>query len=92
MTKQWKYYGWIILIGWLIYWPISLFLFGIKNDILTDYFPTRFFMSESLHAGFIPWWNPYVNFGIPQYAEMNSSYWSPITWLIAAIPGYSGCP
>jgi hypothetical protein len=89
MTKQWKYYGWILLIGWLIYWPISFFIFGIKNDILTDYFPTRFFMSESLHAGFIPWWNPYVNFGIPQYAEMNSSYWSPITWLIAAIPGYS---
>ncbi len=89
MSKQWKYYGWIILIGCLIYWPISFFVFGIKNDILTDYFPTRFFMSESLHAGYIPWWNPYVNFGIPQYTEMNSSYWSPITWLIAAIPGYS---
>ncbi|HUH72985.1 MAG TPA: hypothetical protein VLZ75_01135 [Chitinophagales bacterium] len=89
MSKQWKHYAWIIVIGWLIYWPISFFIFGIKNDILTDYFPTRFFMSESLHAGYIPWWNPYVNFGIPQYAEMNSSYWSPITWLIAAIPGYS---
>lgn len=89
MSKQWKDYGWILVIGWLIYWPISFFIFGIKNDILTDYFPTRFFMSESLHAGYIPWWNPYVNFGIPQYAEMNSSYWSPITWLIAAIPGYS---
>lgn len=46
-------------------------------------------MSESLHAGFLPLWNPYINFGIPQYADMNSGYWSPITWIIAGSVGYN---
>jgi len=46
-------------------------------------------MSESLHAGFLPLWNPYINFGIPQYGDMSGGYWSPVTWLIAATVGYN---
>ena len=46
-------------------------------------------MSESIHAGFLPLWNPYINFGIPQYGDMSGGYWSPITWLIAATVGYN---
>ncbi len=46
-------------------------------------------MSESLHAGNLPLWNPYINFGIPQYGDMSSGFWSPLTWLIAATVGYN---
>ena len=46
-------------------------------------------MSESIHAGYLPLWNPYINFGIPQYGDMSSGYWSPITWLIASTVGYN---
>lgn len=46
-------------------------------------------MSESLHAGYLPLWNPYINYGIPQYGDMSSGYWSPITWLIAGTVGYN---
>lgn len=46
-------------------------------------------MSESLHAGQLPLWNPYINFGIPQYGDMSSGYWSPATWLIASTIGYN---
>ena len=46
-------------------------------------------MSESIHAGHLPLWNPYINFGIPQYGDMSSGYWSPITWLIASTLGYN---
>lgn len=46
-------------------------------------------MSESIHAGHLPLWNPYINFGIPQYGDMSSGYWSPITWLMAATVGYN---
>ena len=53
------------------------------------YFPPKFFMSESLHAGFLPLWNPYINFGIPQYGDMSGGYWSPVTWLVAATVGYN---
>ena len=76
----------VLLIAFL---PISSCLFSLKNDAFTGYFPPKFFMSESIHAGYLPLWNPYINFGIPQYGDMSSGYWNPITWLIAGTIGYS---
>jgi len=73
----------------IAYLPVSSFLFFLKNDAFTGYFPPKFFMSESIHAGQLPLWNPYINFGIPQYGDMSSGYWSPITWLIASTTGYN---
>ncbi len=69
--------------------PLTSFLFYLKNDAFLNYFPPKFFMSESIHAGHLPLWNPYVNYGIPQYADMNAGYWSPITWLLASTVGYN---
>jgi len=73
----------------LAFLPISSFLFFLKNDAFVGYFPPKFFMSESLHAGYLPLWNPYINFGFPQYGDMSGGYWSPITWLVAATVGYN---
>jgi hypothetical protein len=76
----------IVVIAFL---PVSSFLFFLKNDAFVGYFPPKFFMSESLHAGHLPLWNPYINFGFPQYGDMSGGYWSPITWLIASTVGYN---
>ena len=78
-----------ILVLFVAYLPVSSFLFYLKNDAFTGYFPPKFFMSESIHAGYLPLWNPYINFGIPQYGDMSSGYWSPVTWLIASTIGYN---
>ncbi len=78
-----------LLLTIVAYLPASTFLFYIKNDAFMGYFPPRFFMSESLHAGHLPLWNPYINYGIPQYGDMSSGYWSPINWLIASTIGYN---
>ena len=63
--------------------PALLPFFYIKNDLVTQILPTRFVISESLHSGFFPWWNPYINYGIPQYSDMNCGFWNPILWIIA---------
>ena len=76
-------------IVFLAYLPISTFLFFLKNDAFTGYFPPKFFMSESLHSGFLPLWNPYINFGIPEYGDMSGGFWSPVTWLVASTIGYN---
>lgn len=78
-----------LLILFVAYLPVSTFLFFIKNDAFNGYFPPKFFMSESLHSGHLPLWNPYINYGIPQYGDMSSGYWSPLTWLIAGTVGYN---
>ena len=79
----------LLLILFIAYLPVSTFLFFIKNDAFNGYFPPKFFMSESIHAAHLPLWNPYINYGIPQYGDMSSAYWSPLTWLIAGTAGYN---
>lgn len=78
-----------IVVLFFAFLPVASFLFSLKNDAFTGYFPPKFFMSESIHAGYLPLWNPYINFGLPQYGDMSSGYWSPITWLIATTVGYN---
>lgn len=73
----------------LAYLPIISMLFALKNDAFTGYFPPKFFMSESIYSGVLPLWNPYINYGLPQYGDMSSAFWSPVTWLIASTVGYN---
>lgn len=82
-------YLFLFFFSLLLFAPIWLNIFSIKNDLLTGYFPVRFFFSESISAGHVPWWNPYVNFGIPQHADMSGGFWNPITWLISVTLGYN---
>ncbi len=77
------------MVLFIAFLPVSSFIFFLKNDAFNGYFPPKFFMSESIHAGYLPLWNPYINFGIPQYADMSGGYWNPITWLIASTVGYN---
>ncbi|WP_336515684.1 hypothetical protein [Pollutibacter soli] len=81
-----------LLIGALIilaYAPLSGFVFGLKNDAFTDYFPPKFFLGETLKEGRLPLWNPYLNFGFPVYGDMNIGYWNPVTWIVAGTWGYN---
>jgi len=80
----------ILLLFLLIaYLPVFLPFFHLKNDLITQNLPTRFVISESLYSGHFPWWNPYINFGNPQYGDMNGGYWNPFLWLIANTWGYN---
>lgn len=71
------------------YLPVLLPFFHVKNDLLTQNLPTRFVFSESIYSGFEPFWNPYINYGIPQYGDMNNGFWNPVQWLIGSTIGYS---
>jgi hypothetical protein len=84
-------YPFLLFLLFLIiaYLPVFLPFFHLKNDIVTQNLPTRFVISESLYSGFFPWWNPYINFGIPQYGDMNTGFWNPFIWIIAKTTGYS---
>ncbi len=78
----------LLLFVLIAYLPLSSFLFALKNDALTTNFPNKYFFSASLHQGFLPIWNPYINFGIPLYADPGFAFWNPITWIFGAL-GYS---
>lgn len=86
--KRLKAYLWLLLFLLIAYLPLSSFLFALKNDALTANFPNKYFFSAALHAGYIPVWNPYINFGLPLYADPGFAFWNPITWIFGWI-GYS---
>ncbi len=81
----------LVFLGFLIiaYLPVFLPFFHLKNDLITQNLPTRFFISESLYSKTFPWWNPYINYGIPQYGDMNNGFWNPLLWIIAKVFGYN---
>jgi len=79
----------IFIVFLLAYLPLNSFLFALKNDMFTGYLAPRFVMGEAIHSHQLPLWNPYISFGLPFYGDMSASYWSPLTWLIAATAGYN---
>src|SRR5688572_6935043 len=73
----------------MAYLPVFLPHFHVKNDLITQNLPTRFFIGESLYSNTFPWWNPYFNYGLPQYGDMNNGYWNPFLWIVAHLFGYN---
>jgi hypothetical protein len=88
--KAIKYnYFFLLMIVLLAYAPVSGFLFALKNDAFTGYFPPKLFFGEGLQQGFIPLWNPFVNYGFPIYGDMSMAWWNPLTWLVGGLGGYN---
>src|SRR5690606_11210155 len=87
LNKIWPYFI-LFLFVTLVYFPIVFQFFALKNDALTDNFPQKFFFSKLLRSGIFPLWNPFINHGIPLYADPGFAYWQPITWLFGLM-GYS---
>ena len=79
-----------LLLGFLFiaYLPVSSCWFALKNDALVANFPNKYFFSAALQAHYLPLWNPYVNFGLPLYADPGFSFWHPLTWIFGLI-GYN---
>lgn len=83
------YYGLLLLVLLVAYAPVASLYFGMKNDAFSDNFPNKFFFTESIRAGYLPLWNPYLNFGFPVYADFGFAFWSPVTWFFGAVIGYN---
>ncbi len=88
LLKKFKPYLLLFIVLLLAYLPLTTLHFGMKNDAFSDNFPDKYFLSQALHSGIFPLWNPYMNFGFPIYADPGFAFWNPITWLFAII-GYS---
>ena len=77
------------LLTCIIFWPLSLQLFTLKNDALTYYYPVRTLISDALHHYELPLWTPYINMGYPLHADMQSGAWNPVIWLFSFLTNYS---
>jgi hypothetical protein len=89
LKSKYKNILFVLTIIAIAYLPIWSFIFSLKNDFFTQYFLQRFFIGESIKAGVFPLWNPYINYGLPVYNDMNGGFWYPATWINGIITGYN---
>lgn len=80
---------------WLLFWvaiiayfPVATWLFSLKNDTINLDLPFKFFISECLHEGEPPLWNPYWAMGFPLQSPMIWSIFSPIQFLFCSLFRY----
>lgn len=83
------YYLLLLLVLVIAYLPLSTFYWGMKNDAFSVNFPNKFFFTQAVQGGFLPLWNPYINFGLPLYADPGFAFWNPITWFFGVVIGYT---
>jgi len=79
----------ILFIIAVAFFPVWTFIFSLKNDFFTQYFLQRFFIGQSISNHVFPLWNPYMNYGLPVYNDMNGGFWYPLTWINGLFTGYS---
>lgn len=89
LLSSYKYYLLLALATLLVYWPMSLSVFSLKNDALVYFLPYRYQLSESIQHGQFPWWNPYLYTGLPMHSDMQSGVWNPLVMLISLFTRYN---
>src|SRR5579872_2258802 len=70
----------------LMFWKVlfaSRMLF--YRDILNQSYPTARLIHEICRRGFLPYWNPYLNFGQPILENPNSLFFYPSTLLVVLL-------
>ena len=71
------------------YVQISLGLGALKWDLVDVVFPFRYFFSESMGAGYFPFWNPFQQTGTPFYADLQAPTYYPELWIVTVLGGYT---
>jgi hypothetical protein len=79
----------ILLVLLLALHPISFLFYTMKWDMMDQFFPCRFFISECLQNGQLPLWSPFINYGYPFHADPQSGVFYPVTWLFSLLGGYN---
>ncbi|MBS1620571.1 MAG: YfhO family protein [Bacteroidetes bacterium] len=78
----------LLVLVWIAYWPISFYIYSLKNDALNYFLPVRKLVSESYHHGILPLWTPYLNLGYPIHGDMQSGVWNPVVQLFSLFGSY----
>src|SRR5687768_6130381 len=88
-TSDLPYIALILFCCIIAYWPVSFFVYSLKNDALNYFLTVRFQVSEAISNGFWPFWSPYFNLGYPLHGDMQSGVWNPIVQIFSLFGPYT---
>lgn len=70
-----------------VYWPVLGGQLFAGRDLFRIFFPDSAFLLESLRAGEVPLWNPYLRLGQPFAATLYSQVYYPPRWAAVLLTG-----
>ncbi|MGA3324789.1 MAG: hypothetical protein ABSF45_09970 [Terriglobia bacterium] len=75
----------VSLVGmfWKVVFTSAMFFY---RDVYNYTFPSARFIHDLCRQGFLPYWNPYLNYGQPVLANPNLLFFYPFTLLIVLLP------
>src|SRR5208282_4116089 len=68
---------------WRVVFTSAMFFY---RDVYNYTFPSARFIHDLCRQGFLPYWNPYLNYGQPVLANPNLLFFYPFTLLIVLLP------
>lgn len=68
---------------WKVVFTSAMFFY---RDVYNYTFPNARFIHDICRQGFLPYWNPYLNYGQPVLANPNLLFFYPFTLLIVLLP------
>jgi len=68
---------------WKVVFTSAMFFY---RDVYNYTFPSARFIHDLCRQGFLPYWNPYLNYGQPVLANPNLLFFYPFTLLIVLLP------
>lgn len=86
--KKANYLLFFLFVVIIAFWQVFFLQNGMKWDFTDAFLPSRYFFSESVLNNQFPFWNPYLLYGTPIYADLVSVF-NPEFWIIANLFAYS---
>src|SRR6266704_5661505 len=76
----------LLAIGWLILCaPWFVEKRTIPFDSKDYFYPSLYFVSQSIRNGALPFWNPYVYGGYPMVSDPQANIFSPVVLLLMGV-------
>ena len=73
----------LVAMFWKVAFTSAMFFY---RDVYNYTFPSARFIHDLCRQGFLPYWNPYLNYGQPVLANPNLLFFYPFTLLIVLLP------
>lgn len=79
----------LVVMFWKVLFTSQMFFF---RDVYNYTYPHVKFIHDAVHHGYLPYWNPLLNYGEPLLADPNFLFFYPTTLLIILLPvAYAYC-
>ena len=73
----------LLCMFWKVVFTPAMFFY---RDVYNYTFPSARFIHDLCRQGFLPFWNPYLNYGQPLLANPNMLFFYPFTLIIVLLP------